>query len=54
MDRIKLMGHMMAWTGLFMVLTNAFNYLFGWNSIQPSFGIIGLVFAAIGFKIIRK
>jgi uncharacterized membrane protein len=50
----KTSGLIMAIVGFIMILINALDYIFGWNNISPAFGIIGLIFVAIGMKIKKR
>lgn len=44
----------MALAGFAMIFYNAYGYLSGQYDVSSAFGIMGLVFAAIGVKIAKK
>ena len=47
-------GHIMFGVGFLMILANALSYLLNWDrAIAPS-GIIGLVFVAVGMRMVRS
>ena len=54
MIKSKLSGYIMAGVGFLMILTNALDYVFGWHTIQPAFGTVGVVFLVIGLTTARK
>lgn len=41
---------MMAVIGFALLLVNAASYVFGWNTKNPAFTVLGLVFVLIGLK----
>jgi len=44
----------MAAGGFILLLFNALSYLLDWNSKNTAFTILGLIFVAVGLKMIRK
>ncbi|NDL67806.1 hypothetical protein [Anaerotalea alkaliphila] len=53
MDR-KVQGYGMALIGFLFLLFNALGYLLGWESRNPAFTVMGLVFVVVGLKQVRK
>ena len=40
--------------GVLLLLLNALNYLFGWNIISPTIGVIGIMLAVIGAGMVKQ
>ncbi len=47
-------GYIMAGIGFLMILYNALNYIFGWNSGSTPLSVIGIVFLGAGMAMVRK
>lgn len=47
-------GIVMGVVGLLLLLLNALNYLLGWNSIDSSIGIIGIMLVVIGAGMVKS
>ncbi len=54
MNKNKTSGYVMAGVGFMMIVINALDYILGWETIHPAFGVVGLVFVAVGLKTARK
>jgi len=50
----KSAGYVMAGIGLLMILTNALNYVFGWDGEFVPLMIIGLALVVTGMNLSRK
>lgn len=53
MDK-KIKGYIMAIIGFILLLYNALSYLLGWESRNPAFTVLGLIFVVVGLKRIRN
>jgi len=49
----KTRGQIMVVVGFLMILANALNYLLSWDGNYTPLGIIGLVFVAVGLRMVR-
>ena len=47
-------GYVMAIIGFLLILYNALNYIFGWNAGSTPLSVIGIVFVAVGMRIVKK
>jgi hypothetical protein len=54
MSKAKISGYVMAITGFVLILINALDYIFNWGLETPIFGMLGIIFIAIGMKNVRK
>jgi predicted membrane protein len=54
MKKEQISGLVMAIVGFIMILVNAISYIFQWGEVHPAFGIVGLVFCAVGAMRVRK
>ncbi|MFH1248991.1 MAG: hypothetical protein V1660_02475 [archaeon] len=54
MNKQKISGYVMALVGFALILMNAISYVFDLDMKSSALSIIGIVFVAIGMRIIKK
>ncbi|MFH1237162.1 MAG: hypothetical protein V1648_02035 [Candidatus Aenigmatarchaeota archaeon] len=54
MDKQKISGYVMVIAGFAMLVLNAVSYIFGLDTKNPAFSVLGLIFVFMGLKTSRK
>jgi len=52
-NKNKTLGQVMVFVGFLMILVNVLSYLLNWSGEFVPIGIIGLVFVAVGLRMVR-